>query len=60
MEESQASEFFQLNATTKGLEGWSIPNKLEALTRLSTMKSMCFGLLTGKLIIRNLSDIIEV
>jgi hypothetical protein len=38
-------DFDQLNATTKGLEGWPIPNILENLTRLGTMKPPCFGLL---------------
>ena len=35
----------KLNAATKGLEGWPIPNILETLTRLGTMKPTCFGLL---------------
>ena len=38
-------DFVQLNAATKGLEGWPIPNILETLTRLGTLKSTCFGLL---------------
>jgi hypothetical protein len=38
-------DFVQLNAATKGLEGWPIPNILETLTRLGTMKPTCFGLL---------------
>ena len=38
-------DFVQLNAATKGLEGWPIPNILEILTRLGIMKSTCFGLL---------------
>jgi hypothetical protein len=38
-------DFVQLNAATKGLEGWPIPNILEKLTRLGTMKPTCFGLL---------------
>ena len=37
--------FVQLNAAAKGLEGWPIPNILETLTRLGTMKPTCFGLL---------------
>ena len=31
-------DFVQLNAATNGLEGWSIPNILETLTRLGTIK----------------------
>ncbi len=38
-------DFVQLNAATKGLEGWPIPNILETLTRLGTLKPTCFGLL---------------
>ena len=38
-------DFVQLNATTKGLEGWPIPNILETLMRLGTMKPTCFDLL---------------
>ena len=38
-------DFVQLNPATKGLEGWPIPNILETLTRLGTMKPTCFGLL---------------
>jgi hypothetical protein len=41
----RAIDFVQLNAATKGLEGWPIPNILETLTRLGTMKPTCFGLL---------------
>jgi hypothetical protein len=37
--------FFQLNAAIKGLEGWPIPNILETLTRLGTLKPTRFGLL---------------
>ena len=38
-------DFVQLNAVTRGLEGWPIPNILETLTRLGTIKLACFGLL---------------
>ena len=37
-------DFVQLNAATKGLEGWPIPIILETLTRLGTLKPTCFGL----------------
>ena len=37
-------DFVQLNAAIKGLEGWPIPNILETLTRLGTLKPTCFGL----------------
>jgi len=36
-------DFVQLNAATKGLEGWPITNILETLTRLGAMKPTCFG-----------------
>jgi len=36
-------DFVQLNAATKGLEGWPIPSILETLTWLGTMKPTCFG-----------------
>jgi hypothetical protein len=61
IEESQASEwsqaqsvprserftigFVQFNAAIKSLKGWPIPNILETLMRLGTMKPTCFGLL---------------
>ena len=35
----------QLNAVTQVPDGWLIPNKLETITRLGTMKPTCFGLL---------------
>ncbi len=35
----------QLNAATTVPDGWLIPNILETITRLGTMKSTCFGLL---------------
>ena len=38
-------DFVQLNAATKGLEGCPIPNILETLTRLGTLKPTCFGLI---------------
>ena len=38
-------DFVQLNAATRGLEGWPIPNIQQTLARLSTLKSKLFGLL---------------
>ena len=35
----------QLNAVTQVPDGWLIPNILETITRLGTMKPTCFGLL---------------
>ena len=35
----------QLNAVTQFPDGWLIPNILETITRLGTMKPTCFGLL---------------
>ena len=38
-------DFVQLNAATKDLEGWPIPNILETLTCQGTLKPTCFGLI---------------
>ena len=35
----------QLNAVTQVPDGWLIPNILETIMRLDTMKPTCFGLL---------------
>jgi len=35
----------QLNAVTQVPDGWLIPNILDTITRLGTMKPTCFGLL---------------
>ena len=38
-------DFVQLNAATRGLEGWPIPNIQQTLSRLGTLKCKLFGLL---------------
>jgi hypothetical protein len=38
-------DFVQLNAATRGLEGWPIPNIQQTLSRLGTLKRKLFGLL---------------
>ncbi len=38
-------DFVQLNAATRGLEGWPIPNIQQTLSRLGTLKLKLFGLL---------------
>ena len=38
-------DFVQLNAATRGLEGWPIPNIQQTLARLGTLKPKLFGLL---------------